>query len=223
MTDETDTPMVRALDGECTDRLDLEKVSKELYEVLVTITEGEAKLMVKNVLNNDGVWAYRLYRHYNRRTLARVLRMTREALHPKAVHDLKQLTSKVVEWEDKWARMAAEHKETHPVIWKIVALMELCPPDVQDLVCQDVDGVSKKLRQTQAEDPGVGREQGRALRGARSHGRRLGTQSGAGRARRTGRCRSCHHEYGVSGVWRLRALEVGVSDSSAEREGESEG
>ena len=39
MTDETDTPMVRALDGEYADRLDLEKVSKELYEVLVTITE----------------------------------------------------------------------------------------------------------------------------------------------------------------------------------------
>ena len=32
MTDETDTPMVRALDGECADRLDLEKVSKELTE-----------------------------------------------------------------------------------------------------------------------------------------------------------------------------------------------
>ena len=28
MTDETDTPMVRALDGEYADRLDLEKVSK---------------------------------------------------------------------------------------------------------------------------------------------------------------------------------------------------
>ena len=76
--------------------------------------------------------------------------MTREALHPKAVHDLKQLISKVVEWEDKWARMAAEHKETLPVIWKMAALMELCPPDVQDVVYQNVDGVSEdydKLKQ----------------------------------------------------------------------------
>ena len=30
---------------ELADRLDFEKVSKELYEVLVTITEGEAKLV----------------------------------------------------------------------------------------------------------------------------------------------------------------------------------
>ena len=107
MTDETDTPMVRALDGEHADRLDLENVSKKLYEVLVTITEGEAKLMVKTVLNNDCVLAnHRLHRHYNRRTLARVLRMTREALHPKAAHDLKQLISMVVRWEDTWERMA---------------------------------------------------------------------------------------------------------------------
>ena len=54
--------------------------------------------------------------------------MTREALHPKAVHDLKQLISKVVEWEEKLDRMAAEHKETLHVIWKMAALMELCPP-----------------------------------------------------------------------------------------------
>ena len=73
MTDETDTPMVRALVGERADSLDLEKVSKELHEVLVTITEGEAKLMVKSVFNNV-LACHRLYRHYNRRTLARVLR-----------------------------------------------------------------------------------------------------------------------------------------------------
>ena len=78
--------------------------------MFVTIREGEAKLMVKNVLNNDGLLAcHRLFRHYNWRTLARVLRMTREALHPKAVHDLKQLPSKVVEWEDEKAVMAVEH------------------------------------------------------------------------------------------------------------------
>ena len=76
--------------------------------------------------------------------------MTREAVHPKAVHDLKQLISKAVEWEDKWAKMAAEHKETLPVIWKMAALMELCLPDVQDVVYQNV-GVSgdyDKLKQS---------------------------------------------------------------------------
>ena len=39
--------------------------------------------------------------------------------------------------------MAAEHKETLPEIWKVVALMELCPPDVQDMVDRNVGGVSE--------------------------------------------------------------------------------
>ena len=46
--------------------------------------------------------------------------------------------------------MAAEHKETLPEIWKVVALMELCPPDVQDMVDRNVGGVSEdynKLKQ----------------------------------------------------------------------------
>ena len=82
--------------------------------------------------------------------MARVLRLTREALHPKAVHDLKQLISKVVEWEDELVRMAAKHKETLLVIWKMAALMERCLPDVQDVENQKVDGVSEnydKLKQ----------------------------------------------------------------------------
>ena len=44
MPDETDTPMVRAPDVEHADKLDLDTASKELYEVLVTLREGEAKL-----------------------------------------------------------------------------------------------------------------------------------------------------------------------------------
>ena len=63
MPDETDTPMVRARDGELAERLDFEKVSKELHEVLVTITEIEAKLMVKNVFNNDSCLDHRLQKH----------------------------------------------------------------------------------------------------------------------------------------------------------------
>ena len=46
--------------------------------------------------------------------------------------------------------MAKEHKDPLPVIWKIAALMELCPPEVQDVIYQNVDEVSEeydKLKQ----------------------------------------------------------------------------
>lgn len=139
-TAEADTAAVRAADEARADSMDLEKLSKELYEILVITTEGEAKLMVRNTPLQDGVLAWhRLYRHYNRRTFARVLRVHKEAMHPKPVKNLNQLISHVVEWEDKWNAMAKEHKDPLPVIWKMAALMELCPVEVQDMVYQNVD------------------------------------------------------------------------------------
>ena len=42
-------------------------------------------------------------------------------MHLKAARDSKQLISKVFEWEDKWARMVAEHKNTLPAVCKMAA------------------------------------------------------------------------------------------------------
>jgi hypothetical protein len=151
MASEVDTGMVRALDEGRADRMNLEKMSKELYEVLVITTEGEARLMVRNIISQDGIQAWhRLYRHYNRRTFARVLRVHKEAMHPKPAKDLSMLISHIVEWEDRWNRMAKEHKDPLPVIWKMAALMELCPMEVQDMIYQNVDEVNEdydKLKQ----------------------------------------------------------------------------
>ena len=138
--DEMVTATIRAMDESRADRMNIEKVSKELYEVLVVTTE--ARLMVRNVATQDGIQAWhRLYRHHNRRTFARVLRMHREAMHPKLVKEMEALISHIVEWEDRWNRMAREHKDPLPVIWKMAALMELCPPEVQDMIHQNVDDV----------------------------------------------------------------------------------
>ena len=150
-TDEMNTATIRAMDESRADRMNIEKVSKELYEVLVVTTEGEARLMVRNIATQDGIQAWhRLYRHYNRRTFARILRMHREAMHPMPVKDMEALISHIVEWEDRWNRMAKEHKDPLPVIWKMAALMELCPPEVQDMIYQNVDEVNEdydKLKQ----------------------------------------------------------------------------
>ena len=39
--------------------------------------------------------------------------------------------------------MAKEHKDPLPVIWKMAALMELCPLEVQDMIYQNVDQVNE--------------------------------------------------------------------------------
>ena len=96
-------------------RMGLDKHSKELYEVLVMITEGEVKMMIRSVPDQDGILAWhRLYRHYNRITFSRVLRIHREAMHPKPSSDIWNVISNIVEWEDKWTRMAKEHPSVPP-------------------------------------------------------------------------------------------------------------
>lgn len=150
MTDDMTTDKVRAMDPGAADKIGLEKLAKELYEVLVMTTEGEAKMMIRNVSDQDGIAAWhRLYRHYNRRTLARVLRIHREAMHPKPSQDIGNLISHIVEWEDRWTRMAKDYPAV-PALWKMAALMELCPADVQDMVYQTIDEVNEdyeKLKQ----------------------------------------------------------------------------
>ena len=148
--EETGMGKVRALDPARADRMNLEKLARELYEVLVLTTEGEAKMMIRNIADQDGILAWhRLYRHYNRRTLARVLRIHREAMHPKSSRSVENLISDIVEWEDRWEKMAKEYPAV-PVLWKMAALMELCPNDVQDMVYQTIDDVHEdyeKLKQ----------------------------------------------------------------------------
>ena len=57
----------------------IEDTGGELYQQLVMMTEGEAKMLVKSVGECDGykAWA-RLYAKYNKRTLARLMRVHKE-------------------------------------------------------------------------------------------------------------------------------------------------
>ena len=87
---------------------EIERQSAELYEVLVMITEGEAKLMVRACDSGDGIQAFsRLSKHYNKRTIARMLRLHREVMHPKQV-PMDGLIAAIMEWEEKWRRMETE-------------------------------------------------------------------------------------------------------------------
>ena len=116
------------------DRTGLDKLSKELYEGLVMITEGEAKMMIRSVPVRMGSWLGTACTAYNRETLARVLRSHREAMHPKPSSDIGNLTSNM--------RIAKEYPSV-PTLWKMAALIELCSADNQDMVCRTIDDVHK--------------------------------------------------------------------------------
>ena len=96
--DEMNIATIRAMDESRTDRMNIEKVSKKLYEAFVVTAEGKARIMVRNIATQDGIQAWHgLYRHCNRKTFARVLRMHWEAMNPKLVKDLEALISHILE------------------------------------------------------------------------------------------------------------------------------
>ena len=61
-------------------------------------------------------------------------------MHPKPSSDIGNSISNIVEWEDKWTRMAKKFPSV-PILRKMTVLMEVCPADVQDMVCQAIDDV----------------------------------------------------------------------------------
>ena len=71
-------------------------------------------MIVKSVESQCGLRAWqRLYKYYNRKTLARVLRNYREVLYPTAAKDVRDLIMMVTAWEEKWKRLEKGGSEEH--------------------------------------------------------------------------------------------------------------
>ena len=74
--------------------------SKAFYEVLYTLTTGEAKAIVRNVDDEDGFMAWRmLQKQYDRRTLARTLKRYKDLMSPKQVGHVSEVMAAVASWE----------------------------------------------------------------------------------------------------------------------------
>ena len=71
-------------------------------------------------------------------------------MHPRKTTDLSNLISANVEWGDKWANMEKDYsKEIElPPMWKMAALMEVCPEEVQDVIYQNMDEVHEDYERT---------------------------------------------------------------------------
>ena len=148
------------------------KAGKEMYGVLARYTNSEALTVVKSVSEMDGVRAWaRLHANYSRRTLGRMFRVQRECIYPKPVKDVGQVRLAIMQWEEKWKVMTSELGEGAkiPDLWRMSALLEICPQDG----CEGTDVVEvgrsrRELREPQGEDDIVHVEQGRKV--ARSKG-----------------------------------------------------
>ena len=121
------------------DPKDIEVQSAQLFSLLCILTEGEAKTIVRGQTDGFAAWLT-LHKTYSRATLARTVRVLREALVPKKATTISEVIMKITEWENKVTEletMEALYK-FQPMV-KVALLTEICPDDVKDLIFQNMD------------------------------------------------------------------------------------
>ena len=122
------------------------KTSGELYSLLMRKTKGDAGLVVERVTTLDGLQAWgELHKKYNQKTMGRMFRQQRECMYPRMVQKLEEVESGVMEWEQKWRRMERDLGKDMkiPVIWKMAALMEIVPKNIQDQLLMRMDEIGE--------------------------------------------------------------------------------
>ncbi len=133
LAEEIDMKKVRAMDPARAERIGLPQRSAELYRIMVLKTVGEAKLMVKSVVDNDGLRAWlKLHRHCHRRTFAKAMRDHREVLYPRRLKRMDEVVTAVMGCEDMLK--AEKVYDDIPKILKIAALVEILPSEIKDMV-----------------------------------------------------------------------------------------
>ena len=114
------------------------KESAELYEIIHGLTEGEAKLIIREAANGDGLKAWLLLvGQYAKRTLAKVLRMHREVINPKQAN-MDDLISAIASWEAKFRELERLDGNQLSPMTKMAALTEMCPSSVREMIFQNI-------------------------------------------------------------------------------------
>ena len=115
--------------------------SRELFEILILLTTGEAKTLIRDAADGFKAW-HILNKTYSRKTLARTLRVFKDAINPKPCDSIRDVISRISEWESKVADLYRTDGRKIDSMIKLAALSEICTPELRDLVYQQIDTVN---------------------------------------------------------------------------------
>ena len=138
-------------------------LSGELYDVLCSITSGEAMTVVRTVEDMSGFMAWRaLCKRYSPVTPARALSALVEVMNPPKVMDVHLVPGAVDVWTTKVAALEREFEEKLSDRMKLAIMLSMVPADLQDSVFQYADSLKTF---DQAKDRLKGIVHNRVLRG----------------------------------------------------------
>jgi hypothetical protein len=109
--------------------------SGKLYSLLSMTCVGEALGLVKGVEGFRGYIAWqRLCTKYNRKTMARAIRLVHDVVSPKKITSLNMIELQLTKWEDQMRLLDREYKESFSDTVKIGIMTSMLPSSIQDHV-----------------------------------------------------------------------------------------
>ena len=124
--------------------VDVSLLGAALYDVLATITKGEAFMVVQGAQEAGGLEAWRrLNEKYSPNTPAAALTALKRVMNPVRVKHFKELPKRIEEWEIQVQNLAKEHDEKLSERMKVAAILQMCPTDIEDIVYQNAESMDK--------------------------------------------------------------------------------
>ena len=112
----------------------LQQTSMKLYNVLLSITTGEANAVVRRCRGN-GLWAWKkLCTTLNPRTLATGIKMISQAVSPNKITHGSRADAAIDAWEHHLSKLSAEYGEVISSKMKVAVLYTMLPKDLQERV-----------------------------------------------------------------------------------------
>ncbi len=107
----------------------------EFYDLLCSLTSGEALTIVRTEMSMNGFLAWKgLYKRFNPITPAKALAEMKEVMNPPKVSDPTRVPKAIDDWVVKVAMLQREFGEKLSDRMKTALMLSMCPPGLQDIL-----------------------------------------------------------------------------------------
>jgi hypothetical protein len=118
----------------------LQRLASEMYDVLCSVTTGEAMTIVRAETTMNGFMAWKaLYARFNPMTPARTLALLMEVMSPPRHKDVNLIMKAMDLWTLKINTLEKEHQEKLSANMKKAVLLSMLPVDLQDMIYQNAE------------------------------------------------------------------------------------
>jgi hypothetical protein len=119
--------------------VDQDEMSGELYDLLCQHCTGEALSVIRGVDDMQGIKTWqRLFKKYNPKKIARMIRLLGEVVSPYNAHDVRGLETSLNKWEDKLRILEKEFGEKFSEGMQIAIVVSSMPPEIQEYVYANI-------------------------------------------------------------------------------------